>query len=133
MVDLLQATQDALFAAMNVPAVTSLAPVFTNVPQNQKPPFILIGAIDAEDIGPKDRGLEQHSAEIEFQYRGPSKRPLFAMMHAARGAIEAAELAADGAELGEARWLASATDREDDGVTYHGIHRFELLAQPSDD
>lgn len=132
MTDLLQATTDALFAALNVPAVTGLAPVFTSVPDNQQPPFIEIGAVDAEEIGAKGGGLEQHSAEIEFHHRGGSKRPLFAMMHAGRAAIEAAELEAVGAVLEQARWLASATDREADGVTYHGIHRFELIAQADD-
>lgn len=129
MTDLLQATADALFAAMNVEAVTSLAPVFTSVPENAKPPFIEIGAIDAEEIGTKGGGLEQHSAEIEFHHRGRSKRPLFAMMSAARAALEGADLSAPGASLGDLHWRASATDREDDGVTYHGIHRFELIAQ----
>jgi hypothetical protein len=132
MTDLLQATSSALYAALNVPSVTALAPVFASVPENQQPPFIEIGAIDAEEIGGKHSSLEQHSAEIQFQYRGRSKKPLFAMMHAARVAIETARLTAVGAVIEDARWLASATDREEDGVTHHGIHRFELTAQADD-
>jgi hypothetical protein len=132
-VDLLSATQDAVFDAINAPALTALGPVFTNVPENQKPPFTAIGAIDAERVGTKDGGLERHTVEIEFQHRGQSKIPLFAMMHAARTLLEAAKLTAAGALLQTPIWQASATDREDDGQTYHGIHRFELFAQPDDD
>ena len=132
MTDLLQATQDGVFALLNVPAVTSLAPVFTNVPKGTEPPFIEVGAIDAQDIGAKDSGLEQHAVEIDFQFRGPSRRPLFAMMHAARRALEGQTIAISGAVIEDPRWIASATDREEDGVTYHGIHRFELIAQVDD-
>lgn len=129
MTDLSQATADAVFAALNVPAVTTFGPVFTSVPAGAQPPFIEIGAIDAEEIGGKGDSLEQIAFEIEFQHRGPSRRPLLAAMHAVRTTLVAASLEADGAELETPHWLASATDREDDGVTYHGIHRFELIAQ----
>jgi hypothetical protein len=132
MVDLLAATLQASFDALNVAPVTDLAPVFTNVPANTQPPFIEIGAIDAEGIGGKDGGFERHTVEIEYQHRGNSRLPLLAMMNAGRSAMEAAEMITPGAELEAPRWLASATDREDDGVTYHGIQRFELTAQPED-
>lgn len=132
MIDLMQATQDGIFELANVPTVTILAPVYTNVPKGTEPPFIEIGAIDAQEIGGKDSGLEQHAVEIDFQSRGPSKRPLFAMMHAVREAIEGKSITISGALLEDPRWIASATDREEDGVTYHGIHRFELMAQADD-
>ena len=130
MIDLLLATQDAVFAALNVPAVTGLAPVFTSVPPNTQPPFVAVGLIDAEAFGDdKSGGIEQHTVEIEFQFRGNTRRPLLAMMHAARTALAGTALSAPGAVLTAALWRASATDREDDGVTWHGIHRFELFAQ----
>lgn len=132
MTDLLRATQDGIFALLNIPAVTSLAPVFTNVPPNTQPPFIEVGAIDAQEIGPKGGSIEQHAVEVEFQHRGSSRLPLLAMMTAARTAIEGQVIdPVAGALLEDPRWLASATDREEDGVTYHGIHRFELFAQPN--
>jgi hypothetical protein len=133
MTDLLQATAEGVFAALDLPAVTSLAPVYTTVPKGAQPPYIEIGAIDAENDGPKDGGLENLSFEIEYHHRGPSRWPLLAMMHAARTALEAADIEATGAAFSDVRWLASATDREDDGVTHHGIHRFELHAQPTED
>lgn len=132
MTDLLQATQDAIFDALNVAPVKALGPVYTNVPANTQPPFTEIGAIDAEAIGAKDAGLERHTVEVEFQWRGDTRRPLLAMMHAARTALEGKSLTSAGAVLERPRWLASATDRDDDGKTYHGIHRFELIAQPAD-
>jgi len=129
MTDLLQATHDAIFAALDVAAVTDLAPVFTNVPPERQPPFIEVGAIEAKQIGGKDGGLEQHAIEIEFRHRGQSKRPLFAMMSAARAQIEGALLVAAGAAFGRPVWTDSATDREDDGVTHHGAMRFEVIVQ----
>lgn len=129
MTDLLQASHDGLFALANVAGVTTLAPVFTNVPEGQQPPFVEIGAIDAEEIGGKSGGLEKHGIEIEFRTRGSSKRPLMALMHAARSAIDRQRPYVEGAEFGEIRWIASATDREDDGVTHHGVQRYEVIVQ----
>lgn len=133
MVDLLQATTSGVFGLIDVAAVTDLAPVYAPVPPRTEPPFIEIGAIDAEETGPKGGGLELHTVEIEFQHRGSSKLPLFAMMAAVRTALDKKVIEAPGASFGEARWVASATDREEDGVTYHGIHRFELLAQADEE
>lgn len=130
MTDLLLATQDAVFAALDVTPVTTLAPVFTSVPPNTQPPFVAVGLIDADLFGAnKGSGVERHTVEIEFLFRGNTRRPLLAMMHAARVALESATLSAPAALLTDALWQASATDRENDGVTWHGIHRFELFAQ----
>ncbi len=130
--ELIDHTLDAVFAGLNVAAVTALGPVFSNVPAKQQPPFVEIGAIDAEDYGGSDTALERHTVELEFQYRGSTRKPLLAQMKAARTAMTNAVLADAGATFGRARWLASATDRDDDGVTWHGIQKYELLVQPAD-
>jgi hypothetical protein len=133
MTDLLTAAHNAVIAALKAPTLTALGPVFSNVPEKQQPPFTALGAIDAQpaDGDTKDEVLELITVEVEYQYRGASKLPLLAMMHAGRTALETASLIAPGAELATAEWRGSATDREDDGVTYHGVQRFELLAQPT--
>lgn len=130
MSDLLAATLAGAFAALDVPAVTALAPVFSDVPAEQQPPFIEIGAIDAEEVDGAD-GLELHTIEIEYQDRGGSRLPLLAMMNTSRAALEAG-LEAAGVAFGDVRWLASATDREDDGVSRYGIQKFAVHVQADD-
>lgn len=128
--DLLSATQDAVFAAL---AAGNLDwPVFQHVPQDQQPDFIVVGAIDAEEIGGKHDSLERHVVDVVYIFRGKARRGLFAMMHAGREAIEGADMIADGAELSDARWLQSADDLLDDGVTYQGLQQFEITAQQAD-
>lgn len=126
------ATLVAAYDMLNVAEVTDLGPVFSSVPANQQPPFVEIGAIDAEEAGGSDTPLERHTIELEFVHRGNSRLPLLEQMRAARIALTSGRLQGDGVSFGAARWLASATDREDDGVTWHGIQKYELLVQPED-
>ena len=131
MTDLLTATHDAVVAALEgSAALVALAPVYSNVPPETQPPFVELGAIEAEEANPtKMPGVERHRIELAFQHRGPSRRPLLAMMQAARAALEDRALTAAGASLARVKWTESATDREEDGVTWHGAMSFELLAQ----
>lgn len=130
MSELIGSTLSGAFEALDITAMTSLAPVFSDVPQKQQPPFVELGAIDAEEVEGAD-GLELHSIEIEYQYRGSSRLPLLAMMKTGRAALEAG-LSAAGIAFGDVRWLASATDREDDGVTWHGIQKYAVHVQADD-
>jgi hypothetical protein len=127
--DLLQATQDGVFAALNVPAVTALAPVFQHVPENTQPPFIVVGDIDAEPFGSKDGDLEQQTIEIEYVARGKGRRELLAMMNAGREALEGQPISANGADLSRPRWLNSSALGAEDGVTYAGVQQYEVIAQ----
>lgn len=133
MTDLLRATQDAVFAALNVDGVTGSAAgvtVWTSVPPGMTPPFVEIGSIDAEEFQPvKMPGIELHTIEVAYRWRGDTRLPLLAMMDAGRIAFEATPLTAPGARFDRQLWRASATDREDDGVTWHGAQRFDVLVQ----
>lgn len=130
MTDLIAATQDAVFGALNVSAVTGLAPVFTSVPADQRPPFVEIGAINAEEFeAGKMPGVEQHTIEVHCRTRDGGRMPLLAILAAVRVRLESASMTAAGAAPSRAQWRETLTDRADDGVTWVGLHRFTLLTQ----
>lgn len=130
MTDLLTATQDAVFAAVS--AGVTAAPVVVNVPENWQPPLVVIGSIEATNIGGKDGGLEQHAITLHYVYRGGQRRLLYAMMHEGRSALEAADLSAPGAEFGDAVWDSSSDQVAEDGVTYQGEQTFNIIVQPDE-
>ena len=133
MTDLLTATQDAFVAALKASVPPTLATVLQHIPENAQPPLIVVGNISATNISGKDGGLEQHTVEVVSFFRGSARRNLYAIMHAARSAIESADLAADGALFGDAVWQSSEDDIGEDGVTYQGIQTFEIIVQPDEE
>jgi len=133
--DLMTASQDAIFAALDAGVPAELGTVVQHVPEDWQPPLIVIGSIEAnsEEESDDEDPLERHTIEILYTYRGEARRGLYAIMHAGRHAIVGATLAAAGAVFGKARWKSSADDLLEDGVTYTGIQFFEILVQPDDD
>jgi hypothetical protein len=129
MTDLLTATQDAFFAILTAGMGADHGEILQHVPENTQPPLTVLGSIEALDIDGKDSGLEQHTVDVHYLFRGPARRKLYAMMQAGRDAIEAGSLRADGALFGPARWRSSETDIADDGVTYVGTQTFEVIVQ----
>jgi hypothetical protein len=129
MIDLLTATQDAIYAALNVPAVTALAPVFQHVPEGTAPPYIVVADIDAEPG--EDKGSQAMTVDVVSVHRGKGRRPLLAMMHAVFEALEGQSIAAPGADLECPRWLGSETSPAEDGVTYGALQQFLVSAEPA--
>jgi hypothetical protein len=129
MTDLLTATQDAIYAALNVPAVTSLAPVFQHVPEGTKPPYIVVADIDAEPG--QTKGSQDMTIDVVSVHVGKGRRPLLAMMHAVFVALDGQPIAAPGAELEAPRWLGSETSPAEDGVTYGALQQFFVAAEPA--
>lgn len=129
-IDLLTATQDALFAALNVSAVTAHAPVFQHVPEDQQPPMVIVGDMEAS---PSDvwKGAEDHDVEIYTVFRGKGRRGVLTLMHAVRVALQAADLAVAGVEFEKPDWQSSSTGAADDGVTYAGNQVFRITVQPA--
>ena len=133
MFDLMSATRGAIFRALNVPAVTDIAPVYDDLPQNTQPPFLKIGSIDSDNVSSKGDQTEQLTVEVYAVYRGADRGVMMRMLHAAREAIDQQPIAADGATFGLPHFLkGSASDASPaDGVTFAGIMNFEVLAEPT--
>lgn len=131
MIDLQTAAQNGIHAALNVAAVTDLAPLFQHVPDETEPPMVIIGELAAEPIGGKDSQLDRITAEVITIVREPRRAALFALMSAVRTALEGVALAAAGAELSRPVFEGADDDLAEDGQTYIGTQRFSLIAQPA--
>ena len=131
MPDLATATQDAIYAALNVTAVTDLAPVYQHVPENTDPPIVIVGDINFEPIGAKDGGLDRASAEIVSFYRGPKRAGLYDIQAVIRDALDGQSIAATGALFSHPVQVSSEAELLEDGITYQGIQTFELIVQPA--
>lgn len=137
MIDLLQAAQDAAFAALKpIEALTGLPDglkVFQHVPENTEPPMIVLGQITSDDASAKGDQVEEITLEVQYVYRGAGRAPLLSMMHAGRCALDRQEVSIDGsgALFEYPRWISGeAGDALADGVTYVGLQIFKFHAWP---
>ena len=131
MTDLLRAAQDAIFDALNVPAVTNLAPVYQHVPDDTEPPFVKISSIAAVPIGGKGGGLDEVTVEVFSIFRGPDKTGLTRIMAAIRTALETTRLSATGAVVNFIDMPSQDAPDPDDGITYDGLQVVRVIAQPA--
>ena len=132
MTDLLTATQDAFYAALVTGMGEDYGAILQHVPEGTAPPLTVVGRIEATNIDGKCQGVEQHTVEVVYTYRGAARRQLYAMMNAGRDAIENGPLAADGALFGLPVWQSSETDVWEDAVTYQGVQTFDVIVQAAD-
>lgn len=131
MIDFLGAAQDAVFDALNVPSVTSLAPVYQHVPDDSEPPYIKISDLSSQPFGVKGGGLDEVTVPILFYYRKPNRLGLTAMAAAARTAIETAVLSAAGAVVNLKEISAVDAPDSEDGITYDGALVAVVWVQPA--
>lgn len=129
MADILTATQNAFYAALNVVGVTALGTLVQHVPEDSLPPLIIVGDISLEPIGGKDGGLDRAKVEIVTISRAPKRAVLFAMQAAVRVALDGMPLTATGAIFSPAIMTASDGQLIEDGLTYVGTQQFETFVQ----
>ena len=136
--DLLTAAQLAVYAKLAPLAGRADLPtglqIFSLVPQDVKTPYILIGDVDS-DNGASYPGEQEEEISIEIisVFRGTSRAPLLAMMHAARVALHNQPITAPGATFEPPNYLkgSAGTVASADGVTQLGIQTFKFIAQPA--
>lgn len=138
MIDTASAVQKAIFAKLNgSAAVTNVAPVFQHVPEKDDSgddvdlPLVIIGNVSLEPIGGKDGGLDRATFEVITFVREPDQTALFALQSAVRNALEDQPVTADGALISNPVFQASDAELMEDGETYQGTQRFEVIAQPA--
>ena len=131
MIDAATAVQEALFAALNVTAVTDLAPVWQNPPEGTNPPVVVIGNISLEPVGGKDGDLDRATADVLTFIRQPDQTVLFALQAAVRSQVDGQALTASGALLSAPVMTSSEVEMMDDGETYMGTQRFDIFVQPA--
>jgi len=131
-VDLLTASQDAVITRLMAGVPSELGTVHQHVKQDTPPPFVMVGAIDSSNEGGKGSQSETISVDLHFVFRGPTRAPLMALMHAARVALDGQELSAPGIAFETPNFVASTVSNAGpDGVTYAGISTFEFIAEPA--
>jgi hypothetical protein len=123
------ATQDALFAALNVTAMTDLAPVMQHVPEGTEPPLVIVGDISFTPVGGKDGNFDRAEVDIVTMYRGPKRAGLFALQEVVQTLLDGVALTGD-ALFSNPRQIANQEEIMEDGITYVGTQRFELFVQP---
>jgi hypothetical protein len=131
MSDLLTATQTAFYTALNVEDMTDLSPVTQHVIEDTDPPLTIIGDVSFEPIGGKDGGLDRATVEIVSIYRGSKRTDLFAIQAKARSLLDNQPISASGAEFSKPVFVSSDVEEMEDGVTYVGTQRFEVIVQPA--
>ncbi len=128
-IDAALAVQDAFYAALNVPAVTDLAPVMQHVPQDTEPPLVRIGKIDLEPAGGKDGGLDRATVEVLTDVRRPRRADLYALMSRVRTALDGVAVEAAGAAISTPEFESQSDDLLEDGQTYEGTQVFSCFVQ----
>ncbi|SNS53224.1 Protein of unknown function [Sphingomonas laterariae] len=127
--------ENAVYAALIAVAPASVG-VFQHVPSNRGPDYIVIGKIDAENLGSKGEVDARGQFEIACFHEGPARSGLWALMRIAFNALHDQLLTADGVHLGRCHWAASASDHdpeaETDNVRYLGLMIFEISAEPAE-
>ena len=132
MIDIPTAVQDAFFKALDVNAVTNLAPVVQHVLENTQPPLVVIADINPVPWGGKDGGLDKVHVSVLSYFRGPNRRGLHAIQAAIKSVLDDQTLTVVGQyELSRPMQMASETELLEDGETYVGTQRYELFAQPA--
>lgn len=133
MVDMKLAAQKGVFAALDVPALQALTPVFQHVPDGQDPPHTIIGEFTAAPVGGKDGGFDEIEFEVRTVVRAAGTEFLRPAMNKARELLEDQDLGTvDGVALSPPEFLSDEDEKPEDGITYEGVQRFKLFAQPSD-
>ena len=133
MIDLLEPTQTAVFAALrSASGLTDLCPVFQHVPQGTPLPLTIVGDIESVPIGGKNEQVEQITIEIVTVYRGSGRAPLLAIMHQQRLALEDQQLSHPGVVFDTPGWVGGGVNGPaSDGLTYAGLQTFIINAEPA--
>ena len=134
MIDLLQAAQTALFAALKpieqIDGLPAGIGVYQHLPENTQPPFVMIGMMSSESEDEHGEQFELITAEVMSVFRGAGRAPLLAMMHAVRASFDNQLLEAPGISFERPRFVrAEAGEAIADGVTYVGLSTFEFHAE----
>lgn len=128
MADLSLAVQAAVVARLQ--AVVTLAPVYTVVPNDTKPPVVVVADGTWEQIGGKLSDHERHEIVVRTIVGGTTKAELFALMAQVKAALHNELLSSAGAALTRCTMSSGNEIRDIDENALVGEQRFFLMASP---
>lgn len=126
--DLADAVQVAMFARLK--EVVTLAPVLAVVPDDLKPPYVVIASASQDDFGIKGGAVKRHQVQVRYYVPGTSKRDLFAVMNQGKDALLEQDISSDGALLSRPALLSASDYRDTDIPALVGEQEWLVIAQP---
>lgn len=132
------AAQSAMFQALSASAeLAAVATVYQHVEEdavlNEGWAWVVIGDLSAEPWGGKDGGLDRVTVEIFIVANELDQTALTSVQALVRSLIEDVELPrTPGVQLSRPTFEGEDAGLEDEGLSYSGIQRFSLFAQPED-
>ena len=129
------AVQAAVVAALQADSTVvgllaqGAASVLDHVPQSTAHPYLVVGEATAAPFDSKtEDGMEQTIALHSWStYNGMSE--IKSIMDAVVAVLDRADLSLAGHDLVDIRFLSSEAKLEEDGVTRHGIQKFQVLTE----
>ena len=99
------------------------------MPQSTAHPYLVVGEATAAPFDSKtEDGMEQTIALHSWStYNGMSE--IKSIMDAVVAVLDRADLTVAGHDLVDIRFLSSEAKLEEDGVTRHGIQKFQVLTE----
>lgn len=133
MIDSQSAVQLAFFSALNAStAVTALADVWQNPPENTQPVakgLVIIGLVSLDANLDFGGSVDKATISIFAQMRQPDARSLYALNTAVRNALHGQPVTAAGAKLSNPVFISAAPTAMEDGQTYEDELQFEVFVQ----
>jgi hypothetical protein len=122
--------QKAIFSALDGSTVGmdgANVPIFDDVPEDTKYPYVVIGEETASNNGTKTVDGIEHTLTIHAwsQYRG--RREIKEIMQSVYENLHNTAITVSGASLVNIRQEFNTTMAETDGITRHGVMRFRAV------
>lgn len=130
MINLLEAVHDWIFERLDEAPRDQPAEALVHVPQNTKPPYVVVGTIDGDSIGGKGDQVEGFTVEVLSFFEG-KRSPLLVIMHDNRKALDAQDEIVRGVRFTATYRNQAITTVGSDGLTYGGVQTFSINAEPA--
>jgi hypothetical protein len=126
------AVQKAVLVALQGDAtlMAMIGGVHDHVPQDAAFPYVTLGEDDVAPFGSKTFQGTEHGLAIHVWSRARGRAETKAILARLRAVLDQAALAPVGHALVDVRFTGEVTERESDGLTYHGVARFRAVTQP---
>lgn len=107
--------------------------VFDHVPPQTPFPYVVIGETAARPLDAQGAAGHDVTLAIHVYSRGTGMKELRQVMTAVYEAMHVADFAVPGQTLALCRCQSSETALEGDGMTRHGVLRFQIITEPAEE
>lgn len=124
-----EALQKAIYNALsgNLTDAGTAVPVTDHVTEGQAKPYVEVGEISTDDWGTSDTDGTEHVAEIHVYTGDRGRSYARSILRQVHDLLHHQALTVEGNQHVLTRFESSQTERDSDGLTYHGVSRFRVL------